>query len=251
MFRSGKSIVLPTVQHVWCQKLMTTAISVSKFKFRTSVTQWPLPSQIFLSPLHCLCWLWCVLVHESKFSWLICCVQWCWSIQVFIFFSTVASVDNGSIRADIFAYHLGCLKVQKLDYNLQCIPLVWATHANFFQCHRHLEDRRHEEGYFLLIHFYLYEHLSILRWAPSASPWQLYVWLWRSDCSFTQHILHIHQSGCITILVIWLVPLETAAVSAQVPWTPYSHAPWIHACLAVTCHQYFWQNDQIFYILLQ
>ena len=49
------------------------------------------------------------------------------------------------------------------------------------------------------------------------------------------------------------VPLETAAVSAQVLCTPYNHAPChfmqshmrkVYACLAVTCHLHFWQNDQ-------
>ena len=46
---------------------------------------------------------------------------------------------------------------------------------------------------------------------------------------------------------------ETAAVSAQVLCTPYSHAPChfmqshirkVYACLAVTCHLHFWQNDR-------
>ena len=53
--------------------------------------------------------------------------------------------------------------------------------------------------------------------------------------------------------LIWLVPHETAAVSAQVLCTPYNHAPChfmqshirkVHACLAVTCHLHFWQNDR-------
>ena len=53
----------------------------------------------------------------------------------------------------------------------------------------------------------------------------------------------------------WLVPGETAAVSAQVLHTPHNHAPChfmqshiyiykVYACLAVTCHLHFWQNDQ-------
>ena len=46
---------------------------------------------------------------------------------------------------------------------------------------------------------------------------------------------------------------ETAAVSAQVLCTPYNHAPChfmqshirkVYACLAVTCHLHFWQNDR-------
>ena len=58
--------------------------------------------------------------------------------------------------------------------------------------------------------------------------------------------------GVLTALA-WLVPRETAAVSAQVLCTPYNHAPChfmqshickVHACLAVTCHLHFWQNDR-------
>ena len=64
-------------------------------------------------------------------------------------------------------------------------------------------------------------------------------------------VLNIHRSGVLTVLV-WLVPHETAAVSAQVLCTPYNHAPchskqshirMVYACLAVTCHLHFWQND--------
>ena len=53
------------------------------------------------------------------------------------------------------------------------------------------------------------------------------------------------------------MPHETAAISAQVQCTPYNHAPVysvilfkatcihrVHVCLAVTCHQHFWQNDR-------
>ena len=62
---------------------------------------------------------------------------------------------------------------------------------------------------------------------------------------------NIHRSGVLTALA-WLVPLETAAVSAQVLCTPYNHAPChflqsrihkVHACLAVTCHLHFWQPE--------
>ena len=65
-------------------------------------------------------------------------------------------------------------------------------------------------------------------------------------------LLNIHQSGVLTALV-WLVPHETAAVSAQVLCTPYNHAAChfmqshirkVYACLAVTCHLHFWQNDR-------
>jgi len=63
---------------------------------------------------------------------------------------------------------------------------------------------------------------------------------------------NIHRSGVLTALA-WLVPHETAAVSAQVLCTPYNRAPChftqnrirkVYACLAVTCHLHFWQNDR-------
>ena len=70
--------------------------------------------------------------------------------------------------------------------------------------------------------------------------------------SFIAHFFNIHRSSVLTALA-WLVPHETAAVSAQVLCTPYNHAPChfmqshIHnvcACLAVTCHLHLWQNDR-------
>ena len=51
---------------------------------------------------------------------------------------------------------------------------------------------------------------------------------------------------------VWLAPHETAADSVQVLCTPCNHAPChfmqshihkVYACLAVTCHLHFWQND--------
>ena len=64
--------------------------------------------------------------------------------------------------------------------------------------------------------------------------------------------MNIHRSGVLTALA-WLVPHETAAVSAQVLCTPYNHAPChfmqshirkVYACLAVTRHLHFRQNDR-------
>ena len=57
------------------------------------------------------------------------------------------------------------------------------------------------------------------------------------------------------LVVTWLVPRKTAAVSAQVLCTPYNHAPVNavtllkvgreHVCLAViTCHLHFGQNER-------
>ena len=72
--------------------------------------------------------------------------------------------------------------------------------------------------------------------------------------SFYSAFLNIHQSGVLTALA-WLVPQESAARESQsrrVLCTPYNHAPChfmqshirkVSACLAVTCHLRFWQND--------
>ena len=70
--------------------------------------------------------------------------------------------------------------------------------------------------------------------------------------SFIARFFNIHRSGVHTALA-WLVPHETAAVSAQLMCTPYNHAPChfmqshihkVYACLDVTCHLHFWQNDR-------
>ena len=59
--------------------------------------------------------------------------------------------------------------------------------------------------------------------------------------------------GGVLAALAWLVPHETATISVQVLCTPYNHAPChfmqshirkVYACLAVTCHLHFWQNDQ-------
>ena len=69
---------------------------------------------------------------------------------------------------------------------------------------------------------------------------------------FIAPFLNIHLSGVLTALA-WLVPHESAAISAQVLCTPYNHAPChfmqshirkVYACLSVTCHLHFWQNDR-------
>ena len=80
----------------------------------------------------------------------------------------------------------------------------------------------------------------------------------RAD-SLRSHVI-LHECFWISTEVVylltalaWLVPHETAAVSAQVLCTPYNHAPChftqshirkVYACLAVTCHLHFWQNDR-------
>ena len=46
-----------------------------------------------------------------------------------------------------------------------------------------------------------------------------------SDCSFTQQVLNIHWSGVLTtpLVAAWLVPHNTAAISARVVCIPYNH----------------------------
>ena len=67
--------------------------------------------------------------------------------------------------------------------------------------------------------------------------------------TFYSAFLNIHRSGVLTALA-WLVPHETAAVSARSvytiqPSTMSLHAKRkVYACLAVTCHLHFWQNDR-------
>ena len=73
-----------------------------------------------------------------------------------------------------------------------------------------------------------------------------------NDWLFIACFLNIHWSGVLTGPA-WLVPHETAGVSAQVLCRPYNRAPClfmqshickVYVCLAVTCHLHFWQNDR-------
>ena len=87
------------------------------------------------------------------------------------------------------------------------------------------------------------------------------VWFLMSDkLFFNARFLGIHRSGVVTALV-WLVPHESAAVSALGLSTPYNHAPChfmqsdrrnVYACLALTCHLHFFgRMTGILYVLLR
>ena len=79
-----------------------------------------------------------------------------------------------------------------------------------------------------------------------------------SGCSFTRHVFQYPPKWLQRCLIVTqLVSRETAAVSAQVLSTPYSHGPvycmtlretayigWMYVCLVVTCHLRFLQNDR-------
>ena len=75
------------------------------------------------------------------------------------------------------------------------------------------------------------------------------MWLRMTDRSFTQHIFYIHTSGVLTAL---FGSYMASATSAHALCTPYNslqfyskpHAHGACACLAVTCHLHFWQNNQ-------
>ena len=112
----------------------------------------------------------------------------------------------------------------------------------------------------------------------------LHEWLVFYTGFFVVCFLNIHRSGVLIALAAWLVPRETAAwlkccftstetvgllgmrahlvhtswalelqPFRRVLCTPYSYAPClfmqshirkVRACLAVTCHLHFWQNDR-------
>ena len=54
------------------------------------------------------------------------------------------------------------------------------------------------------------------------------MWFWISDCILLWHLKRkIHRSCVLTALFggySWLVPHETACISAHILWTPYNHA---------------------------
>ena len=76
-------------------------------------------------------------------------------------------------------------------------------------------------------------------------------------CGFTQRLYSDYPPKRLQrcSVATWLVPSETAAVSAQVLCTPCNHAPVygvtlfkatqrMHVCLGLTCHLNLWQNDR-------
>ena len=83
-----------------------------------------------------------------------------------------------------------------------------------------------------------------------AESLRLHVILHEWQDFYSPFFFNIHRSGVFTVLA-WLVPHETAAVSAQVLFAPYvlshfmqSHICKVYVCLAVTYHLHFWQNGQ-------
>ena len=106
--------------------------------------------------------------------------------------------------------------------------------------------------WFYMLWYWSLLYSTILRsWAYSLrSHVILHEWI-----AFYNAFLNIHRSGVLTALA-WLVPQESAARESQsrhILCTPYNHAPChfmqshihkVYACLSVTCHLRFWQNDQ-------
>ena len=116
--------------------------------------------------------------------------------------------------------------------SLNVYPEVLTTRAGFLFC------------------FYDRLYSAILRSLEQTHCARL--WFYMNDKLFIARFLNIHRSGVLTALA-WLVPHETAAISAQVLCTPYNHALChfmqshirkVYACLAVTCHLHLWQNDR-------
>ena len=115
--------------------------------------------------------------------------------------------------------------------------------------------RRHQSGITLI---QVIDWLMIAYIALFSAPWadslcsHVVLHEWQLCSTFFFFFLNIHRSGILTVLA-WLVPHETAAISAQVLCTPYNHASChfmqshihkVYACLAVTCHLRYWQNDR-------
>ena len=141
-----RPFVLWTMQFIFSSKTqnwLDTEWWQFRFKWFAAIVAdvsdlWPWPFQIFLPPLCHLCCVWWVLRHESRFSWMICGVQWYaekhQSMRVFVFSSVVAFVSNGSIRATIFIQRYGCLNIEKWVYNLNMMRSIMIRcfiHASF------------------------------------------------------------------------------------------------------------------------
>ena len=123
--------------------------------------------------------------------------------------------------------------INKTTTQIFCVLELWAE-KKWLWCIYKSTGSRHCACVYLFI--YIRTLVERSRWAISASQWQLWrfslhlrssrMQLWMSDCSFTQHVLKIHQSGYSAVsIVTWLVPHETAAITTQVLCTPYQHAP--------------------------
>ena len=154
--------------------------------------------------------------------------------------------DRPSFKDDLFVCKslFLCYKLHPFIFSCQCsldqeAPLFWeSTFIWFWSWMRDFD---------WLIDDHLYS--AILRSLEQTHCARL--WFYMSDKLFIARFLNIHRSGVLTALA-WLVPHETAAISAQVLCTPYNHAQChfmqshirkVYACLAVTCHLHFWRND--------
>ena len=140
----------------------------TKFKVQGNCSKYqgpndPCPFEIW-SSLCCLCWLWCVLMWESKFSWINL-----WSPMVHMMELVCTSVcfllsssfcGNGNVRAAILHIYmvLRLLECRKMSLQVSMWLACWTALFVlcgwcFFQCCHHLEDKCvcGEEGGSLLI----------------------------------------------------------------------------------------------------
>ena len=138
IFRSRKSLVLPTMQHAWHQTywiLHDTDSSLVSFSFKVesslqleqmSATQWSLegalptwdfsvsslPPVMIMMCLHA----WIQIFMNNLWFLIVHVIGWCQYMQLFVFTSAVAFVSNSSIRATIC-----CLNMEKWVCNFKCI----------------------------------------------------------------------------------------------------------------------------------
>ena len=106
------------------------------------------------------------------------------------------------------------------------------------------------ETWFKYYYYWSLLYSAILRSRADSLRSHVILYEWKA---FYSAFLNIHRSGVLTALA-WLVPHETAAISARSVYTiqpctmslqfMQSHISKVYACLSVTTHLHFWQNDQ-------
>ena len=105
----------------------------------------------------------------------------------------------------------------------------WITNVHTGQssqatCQSNVKKKKKKYIYY---HYWLVSYSAVLC-SQAVSPRSCGMWFWMSDCIlFFTALIDIHGSGVWQrgLVVAWLVPRETAAASAHVLYTPYSHKP--------------------------
>ena len=188
----------------------------------------------------CKCMLMCVCVYmyACGCAWMYVYARVCWCVCVRARTSMcIMCVEGGGVVCACV-----CIYVCMCMYICTCVCV-------------HVHTCVGGGGLCVLVYIYwsfLYSAIPC-SWAGSLrSHLILHEWI---ASFFYSAFLNIHRSGVLTALA-WLVPQESAARESQsrrILCTPYKHAPChfmqshirkVYACLAVTCHLRFSQNDR-------